>query len=108
MSIGSSAIKEEPLFHLVLDKPELELALGQPVAGRFSTLRCADGKLAGCRAALAASLRAAVDQLGADPSTWNANPSQDDIRFTAVGIITIPNMSWQNRPTFQQVVQVTQ
>ena len=85
----------------------VQMALGDPVSQPYAVLRCADGTLAGCRAALAASLREAVDALGPDPSTWDAHPAQDDIVFSPVGIVTVPNMAWQNRPTFQQVVEVT-
>jgi acyl-homoserine lactone acylase PvdQ len=84
-----------------------QMALGQHVAGPYRVLRCADGTLAGCRRALAASLQAAVDALGHDPSTWNAHEHADDIRYSAVGLITLPNSPWQNRPTFQQVVSVS-
>ena len=31
----------------------------------------------------------------------------DDILYEAVGLITLDPQAWQNRPTFQQVVQVT-
>jgi hypothetical protein len=30
----------------------------------------------------------------------------EDIRFTTVGVIGVDPIDWQNRPTFQQVVQV--
>ncbi len=32
-------------------------------------------------------------------------PQLDAISFSAVGIATQPNIDWQNRPTFQQVVE---
>jgi len=50
----------------------------------------------------------------ADPASWTASaasaaaaqpmPAYDAIRFAQVGIIGQPNIDWQNRPTFQQVV----
>jgi acyl-homoserine lactone acylase PvdQ len=84
----------------------VRMALGQRVRGRYRALRCADGTRVGCRRALRKSLRAAVRVLGPDTSKWNANERADRIRFQAVGLITIPSIPWQNRPTFQQVVQV--
>jgi hypothetical protein len=30
----------------------------------------------------------------------------EEIRYSAVGVISLPPMDWQNRPTFQQVVEV--
>jgi hypothetical protein len=32
-------------------------------------------------------------------------PQFDAIHFAALGVETVPNIDWQNRPTFQQVVQ---
>ncbi len=31
-------------------------------------------------------------------------PQMDEISFQAIGAISEPNIDWQNRPTFQQVV----
>jgi hypothetical protein len=36
--------------------------------------------------------------------SWQCNPAFDDIHYNAVGVGTVPNMPWVNRPTFQQVV----
>jgi hypothetical protein len=47
-----------------------------------------------------------VAELGSDPSTWDADEAGDQIRFTAVGLVSVPPIPWQNRPTFQQVIQV--
>ena len=51
----------------------------------------------------------------ADVSAWTAStesaaagesiPVHDDLRFTVTGILGQPDLDWQNRPTFQQVVQ---
>jgi hypothetical protein len=88
-------------------RKSFQMALGQPVAGPYAVLRCADGTEAGCRAALQSSLQAALDQLGNDPGQWNADEDADAIRYESIGLVGIPNSPWQNRPTFQQVVQVT-
>jgi hypothetical protein len=37
--------------------------------------------------------------------TGQSMPAYDAIGFRAVGIVGQPNMAWQNRPTFQQVVE---
>ncbi len=89
-----------------------QMALGQNVADPFEVLRCADGSAAGCRAALVSSLNAAVAALtatfgSADPALWRADPSVDQIEFSPFGLATVDPMPWVNRPTFQQVVQVT-
>jgi acyl-homoserine lactone acylase PvdQ len=85
----------------------VRMALSEPVNGTYSVLRCADGTLAGCRTALIQSLRDSIDALGPDPSTWNADEQAETIHFEAVGLVSVPDIPWQNRPTFQQVVQVT-
>ncbi len=87
------------------------MALGEPVASPFERLRCGDGSLAGCAAALRESLDAATAELAArfgsaDPAAWRADPARDRIEFRPFGVASIPPMPWQNRPTFQQVVQV--
>jgi acyl-homoserine lactone acylase PvdQ len=85
----------------------IRMAFGLPVRGRYRVLRCADGTRAGCRRAVRQSLAAAVKALGPDPSKWDANEGADRIQFQPVGVITVAGIPWQNRPTFQQVVQVT-
>ncbi|MBI4260264.1 MAG: penicillin acylase family protein, partial [Actinobacteria bacterium] len=85
----------------------VRMASGGRVDGRYEVLRCADGTRRGCRAALVESLREAIAALGPDPSTWDFDESSETIRFTAIGLLTIDPIPWQNRPTFQQVVEVT-
>lgn len=52
--------------------------------------------------------------LGTDPNNWagegNRRPErQDRIRFSAAGLYSPPPVTyWQNRPTYQQGVEVTQ
>lgn len=84
----------------------VRMAAGEPVSGRYRVLRCADGTRGGCRAALIRSLRGAIEELGPDPSGWDACESCDAIHFTPIGLVSVPDIPWQNRPTFQQVVQV--
>ena len=76
----------------------------------YQVLHCADGTRVGCAAALRSSLQAAVTQLtqtfGADPATWHVDLANDEIRFSVGGLAAQQPIAWQNRPTFQQVVQV--
>lgn len=86
----------------------LRLALGGPVAAPYQVLGCADGTTDGCGAAVAQSLRDAIAALGPDPVLWDPDGTTergDRIRFTAFGALPTPAIPWQNRPTWQQVVQ---
>ena len=85
----------------------VQTALGNSVADPFTELRCADGTLAGCRIAVIASIRATVNELGNNTSTWHADAQGDRIQYSSVGLVGVPDMPWQNRPTFQQVVEAT-
>src|ERR1035437_614473 len=98
-------------------------AVGLPFSSTTTALLCGASGLTGCHAALdqalvdtAAALQTANGG-SATPSSWTANsetqsggaalPALDAIHFAAVGIATQPNIDWQNRPTFQQVVEST-
>jgi len=91
---------------------DLRTVLGMRVRGKFSRIYCGKGSLKRCRAALTKSLDTAVKSLeekfGADPATWDANEEADQIDYTAVGLQDQPNMQWQNRPTFQQILEFKQ
>lgn len=88
---------------------DLRTVLGVKVRGKFSREYCGKGSLARCRVALKGSLDDAVKALegefGADPATWDADEVGDQINFRPVGLKDQPNMQWQNRPTFQQVLE---
>ena len=88
---------------------DLRTVLRMRVRGKWSRIYCGKGSLARCRKALTASLDAAVkaleDEFGAEPDTWDADEAGDQIDFTPVGLQDQPNMQWQNRPTFQQVLE---
>ena len=88
---------------------DLRALLGKPVDGGFSRGYCGGGVLGACRTALLESFDAAVTQLetdqGTNPATWNADETLDEIRYTSVGVAGIDPIPWQNRPTFQQVLQ---
>lgn len=87
----------------------LQMALGQSGAP-YRQIACAgSGDLSDCRAALVASLRETIADLGGDMAQWDPSLEVDDaIDHTALGLADPPNIHWQNRPTWQQVVQPTQ
>jgi hypothetical protein len=90
---------------------DLRSLLGQPVTQPFSRAYCGGGVLETCKALLWSTLsQAAVDltaEFGnASVASWQRQIADEDIRHTAAGVTTVPAIEWQNRPTFQQVVQI--
>ncbi|HEY8739689.1 MAG TPA: penicillin acylase family protein, partial [Candidatus Dormibacteraeota bacterium] len=94
---------------------------GAPLSPPMTTQLCGGG-LSTCPAAIARALLATHSRLTAvngtsTLSSWTDDtdskaakvtiPTNDAIHFRAVGIVGQPNMDWQNRPTFQQVVDFT-
>jgi hypothetical protein len=88
---------------------DLRSLLGRRVRHPNRVSYCGKGSLKDCRKALRASLRAAVASLegefGADPATWEADEDGDMIQFRALGLQGQDPTRWQNRPTFQQVIE---
>jgi hypothetical protein len=95
------------------------------VRGRYSRVYCGGGRLSRCRAMLASTLSQAVDTpadkvYGADkvcdsqPTVGPADPMRkshnqmcwDAIWQQAASAIESPLIPWQNRPTFQQAVEI--
>ncbi|TDQ04359.1 penicillin acylase family protein [Labedaea rhizosphaerae] len=90
---------------------DLRTVLGDPVQGPLGAKFCGGGDLAQCKQILLGTLK----QAAAQPRTttypgdgdcdagdqWCA----DTIVHTALGGITQDKIGWQNRPTFQQVVE---
>jgi acyl-homoserine lactone acylase PvdQ len=91
---------------------------GAPLSPAMTAQLCTGG-LATCPAAIAKALLATHSQLTAvngtsTVSSWTADtdsqhakltvPQNDAVLYRAVGIVGQPSMDWQNRPTFQQVV----
>jgi acyl-homoserine lactone acylase PvdQ len=82
----------------------------------WSRVYCGGGSRARCRAALEASLRDALAEpasqtYGGDAVCGAAGRAgdqacYDSIWFRPIGGVTQPLIPWQNRPTFQQVVEV--
>ena len=87
----------------------LDMTLGQSTAPH-KQLKCAGSEAPeDCRAALVASLQLTMAQLGTDMQQWATNLEQDDaINHTAFGLADPANIHWQNRPTWQRVVQPTE
>jgi hypothetical protein len=92
---------------------DLRQVLGRPVTGAYSRTYCGGGVLATCQATLRASLAAAVsDALAAQGvssvGALSYDKHNDEIRHEpVVGLVGVRPIDWQNRPTFQQVVEVT-
>jgi acyl-homoserine lactone acylase PvdQ len=86
---------------------------GKP-RGAYSRVYCGGGSRAACRTALRSSLRAALavtkaQLYGKDPncaSDPEASCSDETLSTSASGI-SIPPFPLQNRPTFQQTVEIT-
>jgi acyl-homoserine lactone acylase PvdQ len=95
---------------------DLATLLGKPVKAPYGERYCGAGDVAACRAALESSLREALavpaDQLySGDAACEKAGEPHDQdcydrIVFRPLGGATQPMIAWQNRPTYQQVVEV--
>ncbi|KJK49485.1 penicillin acylase [Lentzea aerocolonigenes] len=90
---------------------DLRKVLGDPVQGAFPQTYCGGGTLSGCRTAMVDSLKAAVAKPANQVYPGDADCAAGDqwcadtIIHRAMGGITQEKIHWQNRPTFQQVVQ---
>jgi hypothetical protein len=88
-------------------------ATAPPVAP-YSRVYCGGGSLTACRAALLDSLKAALavtpkDIYGEESCAGNPQASCFDMNSSVIaGGISIPPFPFQNRPTFQQVIELTQ
>ncbi|GGR78564.1 penicillin acylase [Streptomyces humidus] len=92
---------------------DVRAVLGEPVQGGLTQKYCGGGTLGGCRDVLISTLKTAAgktaaqvypgDALCAAGNQWCA----DSIVQRTLGGIKHGNISWQNRPTFQQVVEFT-
>ncbi|GAA4212211.1 penicillin acylase family protein [Actinocatenispora rupis] len=90
---------------------DLRTVLGEPVSAPLGRAYCGGGELSACRTALLDSLRQAAaepaDQVYPGDADCDAGDQwcADSIVQHPLGGITDPTIGWQNRPTFQQVVQ---
>lgn len=92
---------------------DLRAVLGRPVAGGLAERFCGSGGVAACRQALLSTLA----QAAAEPASqvYPGDPDcaagdqwcADSIIQRPLGGITDGKITWQNRPTYQQVVQFT-
>jgi hypothetical protein len=96
-------------WYSYVDK-DMRTVLGDDVHGKYPLTFCGAGKLADCRSMLLSTLQQAV---ATPASTLYQRPGcvvgdqfcSDEIAATQIGGIGLPRVEWQNRPTFQQVVQ---
>ncbi|MEU1336930.1 penicillin acylase family protein [Streptomyces sp. NPDC090075] len=92
---------------------DIRSVLGQTVSGPLAAQYCGGGSLSACRDILISTLKTAAgtsastvypgDTLCSAGDQWCA----DSIVQRTLGGIKHYNISWQNRPTFQQVVEFT-
>lgn len=101
----------------------LQQLLGQHPADGFGTAltsRECSGGPSTCPASIDAALRSTFTSLAnangsPDVASWTASsaskaaaqpmPAFDAIQFTVLGLVGQPAIDWQNRPTFQQVIE---
>jgi len=99
-------------WYSYVDK-DLRAVLGEPVAGGLAGTYCGGGDLAQCRQMLLTTLgqaaSASYSQVypGDDDCSAGDQWCADAIVQRPLGGVTDPTVEWQNRPTYQQVVQYT-
>ncbi|MFD4971376.1 penicillin acylase family protein [Streptomyces sp. NPDC058424] len=92
---------------------DIRTVLGEPVQGPLGRTFCGGGSLSTCRDTLigtlkqAAGAKAAQVYPGDDQCSAGDQWCADSIVQRALGGIKHGKVSWQNRPTFQQVVEYT-
>jgi acyl-homoserine lactone acylase PvdQ len=90
---------------------DLRGVLGEPVSAPLSQSYCGGGDLSACRTALLDSLKQAAAEPASDVYPADAYCKAgdqwcaDSIVQEPLGGVTDPIIAWQNRPTYQQVVQ---
>ncbi len=90
---------------------DVRAVLGQPVAGGLAVPFCGGGGLSACRQALLTSLSQAAAESSATVYPGDADCAAgnqwcaDSIIQRPFGGIADGKITWQNRPTYQQVVQ---
>ncbi|MGW2641517.1 penicillin acylase family protein [Streptomyces sp. NPDC001348] len=92
---------------------DIRAVLGEPVQGGLAQKYCGGGNLASCRDMLISTLKEAAGKTAAqvypgdDQCSAGDQWCADSIVQRALGGIKHGKISWQNRPTFQQVVEYT-
>jgi acyl-homoserine lactone acylase PvdQ len=90
---------------------DLRAVLGEKVDGGLARAYCGAGDLADCRAVLARTLKEAAGRTAAQVYPGDEHCAAGDqwcadaVIHRALGGITHAPISWQNRPTYQQVVE---
>jgi len=100
----------------------LQMALNTPGHSNYQTLKCAGtGLLTDCRNAVLAALDSAISDLGGISNMANWNGTQlpnmagdsnatvetyDEIAPTDFSALPAQPMPWENRPSYQQVIEV--
>jgi hypothetical protein len=96
---------------------DLRTIAGDNVKGPYSRVYCGGGKRSACRTALERSLDRAIklarnpaglyrDGACADAGRDGAPECFDTIQFRPTGGVSQPLIPWQNRPTFQQAIEI--
>ncbi|MFE2534971.1 penicillin acylase family protein [Streptomyces sp. NPDC059371] len=92
---------------------DIRKVLGEPVQGGLSQTYCGGGSLTACRDLLIGSLKEAAGKTAAtvypgdDQCSAGDQWCADSIVQRTLGGIKHGKITWQNRPTFQQVVEYT-
>jgi acyl-homoserine lactone acylase PvdQ len=91
---------------------DLRTLLGEEVQDPYAMSYCGEGRLPACRKTLRTSLRNAVGRVLAEQQadrvgSLTYDKSIDYIRSATAGVVGVRPIDWQNRPTFQQVVEFT-
>ncbi|WP_399938501.1 penicillin acylase family protein [Streptomyces sp. BBFR25] len=90
---------------------DIRSVLGEPVKGPLARAYCGDGDLAACRDTLVTTLEEASGRTAAQvyPGDDNCSAGEqwcaDSVIHRTLGGIKHGGISWQNRPTYQQVVE---
>ncbi|PPS82635.1 penicillin acylase family protein [Streptomyces sp. MH60] len=92
---------------------DIRAVLGESVKGPLAHTYCGDGDLAACRDTLVTTLKEAAGRTAAQVYPGDDNCSAgdqwcaDSVIHRTLGGIKHGGISWQNRPTYQQVVEFT-
>ncbi|WP_193776149.1 penicillin acylase family protein [Streptomyces sp. E2N166] len=92
---------------------DIRSVLGESVQGPLARAYCGDGDLAACRDALVSTLKEAAGRTPAQVYPGDDNCSAgdqwcaDSVIHRTLGGIKHGGIGWQNRPTYQQVVEFT-
>ena len=106
-----------PAPRMRIERVVAAIRSAKPTVAHLCDFGCGNGDLLACRTALIGSLQAAIAAVD-DPNTplypapqascpfSDRQICNDAISFTTVGAVSVPDMEWINRPTWQQVVEV--